>query len=74
MLQEPDNDIVLVDVRSPDEQNLSVLPGNVIRKDAFDTHKGDYHNNRIVTYWSVNCLVGKTSLALLCCCNIYRKA
>lgn len=51
MLQKHGNDIVLVDVRSPDEQNLSVLPGTVVKKDVFDKHKEDYRNHQIVTYW-----------------------
>lgn len=51
MLHKQGNDIVLVDVRSPDEQLLSVLPGNVVRKDDFDKRKEEYRNQHIITYW-----------------------
>ena len=43
--------VVLVDVRSPDEQNVSVLPGNVVRKADFDRNPQDYSDSNIVTYW-----------------------
>ena len=51
MLQKNGGDIVLVDVRSPAEQELSVLPGSVIRKEDFDKQKQQYRNHKIVTYW-----------------------
>lgn len=43
--------VVMVDVRTPDEQQVSVLPGNVIRKEDFDQHPQDYSSSNIVTYW-----------------------
>ena len=43
--------VILVDVRSPDEQQVSVLPGNVVRKEDFDGHQQEYANHKIVTYW-----------------------
>ena len=45
--------VVLVDVRSPDEQQVSILPGNVVRKEDFDGHHKEYANHKIVTYWYV---------------------
>jgi len=45
--------VVLVDVRSPDEQQVSVLPGNVVRKEDFDGHQLEYADHKIVTYWYV---------------------
>ena len=43
--------IVLVDVRSPDEQSVSILPGHVVKKEDFDRHPHDYSDSKIVTYW-----------------------
>lgn len=43
--------IVLVDVRSPNEQSVSILPGHVVRKEDFDRHLQDYSDSKIVTYW-----------------------
>lgn len=45
--------VVLVDVRSPDEQQVSVLPGHVVRKEDFDGHHKEYADHKIVTYWYV---------------------
>lgn len=52
MLSSPES-IVLVDVRSPDEQSVSILPGHVVKKVDFDRHPEDYSDSRIVTYWYV---------------------
>lgn len=43
--------IVLVDVRSPNEQSVSILPGHVVRKEDFDRHLQDFSDSKIVTYW-----------------------
>lgn len=44
--------IVLVDVRSPDEQSVSSLPGHVVKKVDFEQQDPqDYSNSTIVTYW-----------------------
>ena len=43
--------IVLVDVRSPDEQSVSIVPGHVVKKVDFDRHPQDYSDSKIVTYW-----------------------
>ena len=43
--------VVLVDVRTPDEQSVSVLPGNVVRKEEFEQHPLAYADSTIVTYW-----------------------
>ena len=50
MMNESDS-IVLVDVRSPDEQHVSVLPGNVLRKEEFEDRRQEYTNSKVVTYW-----------------------
>ncbi|KAL0027661.1 hypothetical protein WJX79_006399 [Trebouxia sp. C0005] len=49
--------VVLVDVRSPEEQRVSVLPGNVVHKEDFDGHQQEYSNHKIVTY----CTIGARS-------------
>ena len=43
--------VVLVDVRSPDEQIVSILPGHVVKKVDFEQHPQDYADRTIVTYW-----------------------
>lgn len=53
--------IVLVDVRSPDEQNVSMLPGHVVRQTDFDRHLQDYSDSKVVTYWyACNCTAACT--------------
>ena len=47
-------DVVLVDVRAPDEQKVSVLPGNVVLKEDFDKDTKAYTDKNIVTYWSAH--------------------
>ena len=47
--------VVLVDVRSPDEQDVSMLPGHVVRKEEFDRKLEDYTGSKILTYWQVPC-------------------
>lgn len=43
--------VVLVDVRSPDEQSVSILPGHVVKKVDFDQQAQKYSDSTIVTYW-----------------------
>ena len=47
--------IVLVDVRSPNEQSVSILPGHVVKKQDFDRHPQDFSDSKIVTYWYAFC-------------------
>lgn len=61
--------VVLVDVRSPDEQNVSMLPGHVVRKVDFDRHPQDYSDSKIVTYWyACNCIAACTSRGIAAHC------
>ncbi|KAL0021792.1 hypothetical protein WJX77_001123 [Trebouxia sp. C0004] len=57
--------VVLVDVRSPDEQQVSVLPGNVVRKEDFDSHQQEYANHKIVTYCTIGARSGKYAQQLV---------
>lgn len=56
--------VVLVDVRTPDEQQVSVLPGNVMRKEDFDGHQQEWANHTIVTYWYDQCASAHFCLAV----------
>ncbi|KAL0048670.1 hypothetical protein WJX82_008299 [Trebouxia sp. C0006] len=57
--------VVLVDVRSPDEQQVSILPGNVVRKEDFDGHHKEYANHKIVTYCTIGARSGKYAQQLV---------
>lgn len=57
--------VVLVDVRSPDEQEVSVLPGNVMRKEDFDGHQQEWANHTIVTYCTIGARSGKYAQQLI---------
>lgn len=44
--------ITLIDVRTPQEWEVSRLPGNVLSRDAFDTVRGKTPKSApLVTYW-----------------------
>jgi rhodanese-related sulfurtransferase len=51
-VMEADDDIVLVDVRTPEEQAVSMLPG-AITQEAFEARQSDYEGKRIVTYCTI---------------------
>jgi rhodanese-related sulfurtransferase len=68
-------EVVLVDVRTPGEQEVSRLPGKaasagegcltgpgpfVITKEDFDRVKADYKDRQIITYWWVRMSVRDT--------------
>ena len=40
----------IIDVRTPEEQQVSVIPGSVSRN-AFEANKEDYRKTPLVTYW-----------------------
>ena len=40
----------IIDVRTPEEQQVSVIPGAVSRP-AFEAHKDEYRKTPLVTYW-----------------------
>ena len=52
-LQSPSGkDMMLLDVRTPDELKVSRLPGNVLSTDAFEVVKSKTSKSTpIVTYW-----------------------
>lgn len=58
-------DVVLVDVRAPDEQKVSVLPGNVVLKEDFDKDTKAYTDKNIVTYCTVGIRSGKYAQQLI---------
>jgi rhodanese-related sulfurtransferase len=45
------DNVILVDVRTPGEQAVSRLPGNVLTKEEFEQRKDSLDNPRIVVYW-----------------------
>ena len=52
-MQSPDGqDITLIDVRTPQEWQVSRLPGNVLSTDAFEAVRGKTGKSApLVTYW-----------------------
>lgn len=51
-----DDDLVLVDVRRPHEQEVSMLPG-AVTQETFEANLGDYEGKTVVAY----CTVGHRS-------------
>ena len=53
LLGGPDaGNLVLVDVRTPDEQEVSRLPGPLLfTREDFERIKADYRDRDLVTYW-----------------------
>lgn len=49
---EPEPDFVLVDVRSPAEVNVSVIPG-AITKEQFEKNRDDYEDRTVIAYCTV---------------------
>lgn len=58
-LQDPDGKkITLIDVRTPEEQRVSRLPGSVLSKDAFEERSSSIAKSApLVTYWYGFCLL-----------------
>lgn len=58
-LQDPDGKkITLIDVRTPEEQRVSRLPGSVLSKDAFEERSSSIAKSAtLVTYWYGLCLL-----------------
>lgn len=57
LLALPDrNGIVIVDVRNPPEQEVSMIPGAITAAE-FETHVGDHEGSTVVTY----CTIGHRS-------------
>ena len=54
-LQRPNGQsIILLDIRTPQEWEVSRLPGNVLTTDAFETVKGETAKSApLVTYWYI---------------------
>lgn len=57
--------LVMVDVRTPQEQEVSILPGRVICKQDFDQCRQDYFSNTIVTYCTIGARSGKYAQQLV---------
>ena len=50
--QGPDKDsVVLVDVRTDGEREVSMLPGNVLTKEEFERRKEELKSHQLITYW-----------------------
>uniref|UniRef100_A0A7S0WSG5 Rhodanese domain-containing protein n=1 Tax=Pyramimonas obovata TaxID=1411642 RepID=A0A7S0WSG5_9CHLO len=52
MLAKPENKVVLVDVRTPVEQDVSIIP-TAIRKEVFEATKDKYKDHTIVAYCTI---------------------
>jgi len=70
-LQSPSGkDMMLLDVRTPDEQKVSRLPGNVLSTDAFDVVKSKTSKSTpIVTYWCEAAMVMSACMHVQACHN-----
>ena len=44
-------DVILLDVRTPDEQAVSVIAGPVVVKSDFEQNKEQYRDRQLVAYW-----------------------
>ncbi|KAK9865457.1 hypothetical protein WJX84_005824 [Apatococcus fuscideae] len=54
----------LVDVRTPEEQQVSMIPG-AIRRDIFEAHKEEYRTTPLVAYCTVGFRSGKYAQQLM---------
>ena len=66
-----EKDIMLLDVRTPDEQKVSRLPGNVLSTDTFETVKSKTSKSTpIVTYWCEAAMVMSACMPVQACHQI----
>ncbi|KAK9836830.1 hypothetical protein WJX74_009081 [Apatococcus lobatus] len=63
-LQDTEGKPCIIDVRTPEEQQVSVIPGSVSR-DAFEAHKDEYRKTPLVTYCTVGFRSGKYAQQLM---------
>ena len=52
LIQGPRKDnVVLIDVRTDGEREVSTLPGTVITKEDFERRKEEFRSHQLITYW-----------------------
>ena len=51
LLEESPNTVVLVDVRTPEERQVSHIPGRVLTPDEFEAQKAELKDVTAVCYW-----------------------
>jgi len=61
---QPDGNIVLVDVREPDEQQVSIIPG-AISAQEFEAERENYRNSQIVVYCTIGARSGRYAAELI---------
>lgn len=59
----PDPEVVFVDVRKPEEQAISMIPGAITEK-QFMGHLNRYRSNRIIVYCTISFRSGKLAAKL----------
>jgi sodium/bile acid cotransporter 7 len=59
----PDPDVVFVDVREPEEQAVSMIPGAITDKE-FKTHLDQYRGKRLIAYCTISYRSGKLAARL----------
>ncbi|KAK9909811.1 hypothetical protein WJX75_007762 [Coccomyxa subellipsoidea] len=59
-----DSDVLLIDVRTPEEQEVSRLPGHVLTQKEFETCKQHYLNSPLVTYCTAGVRSGRYAKVL----------
>ena len=52
LLQQQPGRVLLLDVRTPDEQAVSVIDGPVVLKSDFEKNREHYRDAQLVSYWS----------------------
>ena len=52
LLQQQPGRVLLLDVRTPDEQAVSVIDGPVVLKSDFEKNREQYRDAQLVSYWS----------------------
>ena len=60
----PDGNIVLVDVREPEEQQVSMIPGAISAKE-FEAARESYRDSQIVVYCTIGARSGHYAAALI---------
>jgi len=60
---EPDRKVALVDVRTPEEQAVSMIPGAITQQE-FDAHRANYADSLVVTYCTIGARSGEYAAKL----------
>ncbi|GAB4821720.1 hypothetical protein N2152v2_008766 [Parachlorella kessleri] len=53
LLEDPDQEVVLVDVRLPEEVAVSVIPGKTLTEEEFQQQKEELRDSKVVSYCTV---------------------